>query len=367
MQPKPAMSDGERIVPLEGIRGIMAWWVVLGHVAHTVGLDIPVIAQNALAVDVFIILSGFVITSLIVTKQEAYLPYITRRALRIFPAYLVVLALSALLLPLYAQAMLEIPFQTGRNVGRLEQARAALENLPEHLATHMVLLQGLVPNGVLRDSAYTIVGQAWSISLEWQFYLVAPLVIAAISSKRFWPFLTLACIALLLLRPGMSPAFLGAGVFSFGIGISSYYIYSRAGAVRAFAAAVAVFCAVGTLLLNGKSQAGPITIWIMGLAIIIKRGDWVIASKGYSFLSLPLLRYLGDRSYSVYLVHMIPLYLTVWYLNNTGIERDLYPSLLVLGTVFGTALLSELSYRHIERPFIRLGRRIVRKPDALVT
>lgn len=35
------------------------------------------------------------------------------------------------IVPLYAQAMLEIPFETARNGGRLEQARAALENLPE--------------------------------------------------------------------------------------------------------------------------------------------------------------------------------------------------------------------------------------------
>lgn len=54
MQSKPVISNGERIAPLEGIRGIMAWWVVVGHVAHTVGLEIPLISNNALAVDVFI-------------------------------------------------------------------------------------------------------------------------------------------------------------------------------------------------------------------------------------------------------------------------------------------------------------------------
>ncbi|MDO9607223.1 MAG: hypothetical protein Q7J26_01760 [Brevundimonas sp.] len=60
--PLTAAPSDERIAPLEGVRGLMAWWVVLGHYAHTVGLTNPILENNALAVDVFVILSGFVIT-----------------------------------------------------------------------------------------------------------------------------------------------------------------------------------------------------------------------------------------------------------------------------------------------------------------
>lgn len=67
-----------KIGALEGLRGVMAWWVVLGHVSLTLGWKLPLIDRNTLAVDVFIFLSGFVITSLVDRKHEAYRPYIIR-------------------------------------------------------------------------------------------------------------------------------------------------------------------------------------------------------------------------------------------------------------------------------------------------
>ena len=48
-----------------------------------------------LAVMIFVILSGFVITHLVVEKHEPYGPYLGRRALRIFPIYLFALLLAS--------------------------------------------------------------------------------------------------------------------------------------------------------------------------------------------------------------------------------------------------------------------------------
>ena len=45
------------------------------------------------------------------------------------------------------------------------------------LDAHIFLLQGLIPNNVLSESEYMFLGPAWSLSLEWQFYLVAPLLL----------------------------------------------------------------------------------------------------------------------------------------------------------------------------------------------
>lgn len=72
----------------------MALWVVMGHVALT--FNIPdleanplwkILGENGRAVNVFIILSGFVIFHLLNTKKERYERYIARRFLRLFPAY----------------------------------------------------------------------------------------------------------------------------------------------------------------------------------------------------------------------------------------------------------------------------------------
>ena len=54
--PTPEKS---KIKALEGLRGVMAWWVVIGHVSLTAGWQLPLIDRNTLPVDVFILLSGF--------------------------------------------------------------------------------------------------------------------------------------------------------------------------------------------------------------------------------------------------------------------------------------------------------------------
>lgn len=49
-------AEWAKIGALEGLRGVMAWWVVLGHVSLTLGWKLPLIDRNTLAVDVFIFL-----------------------------------------------------------------------------------------------------------------------------------------------------------------------------------------------------------------------------------------------------------------------------------------------------------------------
>ncbi|MGK7034473.1 acyltransferase family protein [Klebsiella pneumoniae] len=72
---------------LEGLRGIMALWVVFGHSLASLpafSTRIPPTALNSYAVDVFIILSGFVIFFMLDNKKQVYSDYITQRFLEFF-------------------------------------------------------------------------------------------------------------------------------------------------------------------------------------------------------------------------------------------------------------------------------------------
>ncbi len=96
---------------IETLRAYMAWWVVLGHAIILTGLNIyipqrltRVLMAGDIAVDVFIIVSGFVITNLMLAKKEAYLPYIVRRAFRIYPIYLLCLVIGILTTRFYVAA-----------------------------------------------------------------------------------------------------------------------------------------------------------------------------------------------------------------------------------------------------------------------
>src|SRR6186713_2887882 len=158
MQPTP---DHLKIHSLHGLRGLMAWWVVLGHSFVAVGWHVPLIERNTLAVDVFIMLSGFVISMLIERKAEPYGVYIVRRAFRLFPLYLVALAISAALLPVQLLAWQSLVANRS-NLYRIELVQQALADLPLHLGINLPLAQGLAPKIVGSDIPYAIIGQAWS-------------------------------------------------------------------------------------------------------------------------------------------------------------------------------------------------------------
>ena len=93
----------KRLTEIEGLRGYLAWWVVAGHIVAFSGKpELPgalgLLNQGPLAVDVFIVISGFVICFLLDSQWERYGIFILRRALRLLPLFLVACIAGALLL-----------------------------------------------------------------------------------------------------------------------------------------------------------------------------------------------------------------------------------------------------------------------------
>jgi peptidoglycan/LPS O-acetylase OafA/YrhL len=157
-------------------------------------------------------------------KREEFDDYVTRRAFRLFPLYLIVLAVSALLLPVQLGAWHALA-PSPVNLGRTQLVQSATDALWAHLAVHATLLQGLPPVALAHQVPFTLVGQAWSISLEWQFYIVAPLLIAAMTSRNLLKLagVAAAVLALAFVARWFSDAFLGARILHFVIGIASYF------------------------------------------------------------------------------------------------------------------------------------------------
>src|SRR5438270_6252769 len=92
--PGAAPAAVERFAPIEGLRAWLAWGVFFGHIALFAGLSrigIPSGAADLASdcVQIFIIVSGFVITHLLLAQQEGYPSYIARRFFRLFPAFVV--------------------------------------------------------------------------------------------------------------------------------------------------------------------------------------------------------------------------------------------------------------------------------------
>jgi len=333
----------------------MSWWVVAGHIATSLAFSN---FHNDLPVDVFIILSGFVIFRLIDLKREAYIPFITRRAFRLFPAYLLALAISVLLLPVSQQVFANLPFQGPANATRVQLAMEAQRHFWPHFFVHLSLLQGLVPGWLLKSSPLTLVGQAWSVSLEWQFYLVAPLAFYAIQHRRLWLPLAIAIVVLTLTTRYVTTAYLGAKVLMFGVGLGSYLYVRAVETGKPLLPALGCWGAFAALSIakGGLIEIVPLGLWAIVLFATLSPPRTLLRRVN-DILDAPILLRLGAISYSTYLIHMVALVSTGWVLNHFGLPRTAYAILLAALTVALTYFLSEAMFRWVETPMNKFGQR----------
>jgi peptidoglycan/LPS O-acetylase OafA/YrhL len=243
----------------------------------------------------------------------------------------------------------------------------------EQALYHITLLQGLPPPSYMPHSATTILGPAWSLTVEWQFYLVAPFLVWMARTQTRALILVLAAALMLF---GMNRGWQGDAVsitalpnflYLFVIGIFSRialpYIPKHAG--FGWAAAVALV-AIGT-------QAGiapSIAIWLAFVVLIARAPDRATPEARRGLLDRafkkafesPLATYLGDRSYSVYILHS-PILVFVGYViyprhDFTRTEAWLAMAVVVVPTIL---IASDLMYRFVERPMIRAGARLANR------
>jgi peptidoglycan/LPS O-acetylase OafA/YrhL len=334
----------------------MAWWVIFGHIARSFGWNLPLIDTPTLAVDVFILLSGFVIAMLIARKAEPYPAYIVRRAFRLFPLYLPVLMISTALLPIQL-AVWQTVSPSADNSFRIKAVRDAMANLPWHLGTHIPLLQGLVPNRFAGTLPFSILGQAWSISLEWQFYLVAPFLIRAVLGRKWFKAAAIVLAFALMSRffPG---AFLGAKIYLFGAGIATYAALQPE--LRREALIAAAVCAVAAIARQGPMQLIPLGLWA-GVVASSMSPVQSLRHLPARVLGSRVLFHMGQISYSIYLLHMVPFFLSLYLCSIAGSGPLATQVIVVLATTVVTYLGALACYHAVEKQGIRLGSRLAGK------
>ncbi|HEY9068052.1 MAG TPA: acyltransferase, partial [Burkholderiaceae bacterium] len=153
-----------QIAGLNGVRALAVIGVVWHH-GYRGPLPWPILHNGFLGVDVFFVLSGFLITTLLLDEQMAtgrisLVNFYARRALRIFPLYYAVLALLAAYF-LFAPGSTNAP--------------AFIAELPYHASytSNWVVLASLM-------------GITWSLSTEEQFYLAWPPLLARLGHGALW-------------------------------------------------------------------------------------------------------------------------------------------------------------------------------------
>ena len=268
-----------------------------------------------------------------------------------------ILAVSAALLPMQIEAWAGAP-TTAQNANRLKLAIDGWDHLASHMLVHIPLLQGVVPRGLGPQAAYTIVGQAWSISLEWQFYVVAPLMMWAFASRRRWPFVLAGAAVLLIISGHFTGAFLGAKIIHFMIGMVTYQVLKRSD-VSSWAALMAALV-LAAIWKGGLIQVVPLGIW----GAIIWSSAQPAHSNGHrlaGWIGGPAMFQMGEISYSIYLVHMLPLSVSIYAFRLQGFASISSQITVLIVTLVATYLISLFTFKYVEQPFIALGARFTSK------
>jgi len=349
---------------IEGARGYMSLWVYISHVvtfatlALTKGIGLGnILADGNHAVVVFILMSGFVIERLL-RRDEPYSNYILRRAFRLFPCYLVALLISLMMLDFSKEVLENIPWYNVKNISRIHLIDEVDKNYWIHVVSHIFLLHGLIPDSII-PATYTIMGQSWSLTLEWQFYLVAPFLIGLIKStvSKQKTFIILLLTLILFISASFfmrQDSFLPNYIAVFAAGyLTSILVetFTKENKFLYFYLFILIGIALNT---GGVLAAVPFAVWaviIFSEVNSVKALDFIFSSKVALFF--------GRISYSFYCFHIIVIifcsYILISVIKIT--DQNMYAVSLIVSSFILTTIASYLSYRYLEMPAMHYAKK----------
>ena len=339
------MATGVRIPSLDGLRAISIMLVLLGHLAGTRGfgeVDLGIGDFAHMGVQVFFVISGFLITRLLLAEQQrkgsvSLRRFYARRCLRLFPACYAYIAVVSVL------ALVGFVSLTARD--------------QLHSITYTV--------NFLPHAAWEI-GHLWSLSVEEQFYLLWPFAFVMLAPRRAgWaaagvvvlgPLARIANRFLLTGSPYQNLNMFPMVADSLAVGclltLGRGWLESQGWYARLLRPLPSLITVVVMLAIN---RFGGYTIGaVFGMAIInfciallihrsvVHPGDWAGRILNWS----PLV-FVGTLSYSLYVWQQL-------FLNRDGARwMNAFPQNLALAIATGLA-----SYFLLEMPLLRLRERL---------
>ena len=356
----------KRLECLDGLRGALAVYVLLGHMAPFAVLPGEIqalVSHGNAAVEVFFILSGLVITQSLYRAGGRAGPFLTARAARIFPVFLPVFALAVLIQALSCGFDC-MPWVGPDNAARAICATGWPDNWPIQIVAHLTMTHGLFPNAVLPDIWLAFLGSAWSLSTEWQFYVF--LLIGFAGPDRLRNQLMMLAVAGLAWHwwapEGwqFSRAFLPNKAHFFALGVTSLaLVQRRRGALTAYCATLAITLAICATRGSFGKMLPPL-VWALCLAAQI-HPHYIGLRQLSRLLCGRTMQYLGAISYCVYLVNE-----PIHKLIANGLSRladghgVIFTAIWIPSAILLPILAAAWLHSRIEQPAIRWGRSVTR-------
>ena len=313
---------------LDGLRGVAILVVLTSHLG-SYGLSLPVHTLGSAGVEMFFALSGFLITSLLIEEYAErgrvdLRRFYWRRVRRLAPALLSMIVVVMIVLG----------------------ASGHWDWLAVGALTYSANWMEVTGYGLGSPLMHT-----WSLAIEEQFYLAWPLAFVAAAKWRHGPLVaaTLAGTISLFLRfqYGGSRAYLGSDTQAASLLVGCVLAILAHRGLRPWRvpawitglAALYMFAWALDYPRWGHDVLAPTVVPVVTAAII-----WACCSTSGGILASRCLRYVGARSYALYLWHL-PM---IWFLSR-WVGNPVTGALVGLGVSF---VVAEASWRWIEQPFL---------------
>lgn len=373
---RPYEANRRYILPgLDGLRAIAVLLVIVYHFWPTV------LPGGMIGVDIFFVISGFLITSLLLREgalngRIALGSFWVRRARRLLPAI-------ALMILVLGPVSLIVGGDIQVNLGRQLLGAATFSS------NWISIFAG---NDYFAQTSPELFTNFWSLAVEEQFYVLWPLLIVAcglLLGRRWRHFSAIMVLGILaslgvaafLLMNGtpISRIYYGTDTHLYGLLLGALLAFARPWSLyppmgkkalyrvaqpfgliaftRVMVSWLSLFALIPYAILVPESAPGAIPWGLFGaslLALGVIQGMLPDMLAGASealrrLLNFAPLRWVGERSYGLYLWHW-PLAVVMHYV--LGADRS---PLVNVGVLVATFAIAEMSYRWIETPIRRRG------------
>lgn len=351
-------SPGRHVPALDYLRGLAILLILIFHFFDF----IPIFRIGWIGVDIFFVLSGFLITGILLdTKGKAYFyrNFILRRILRIFPLYYFVLIVSLLVIPFILPGI----FGSGYAYYTQNQTWFWL-----YCQNWLFSYTGFPKNQALIP--------LWSLAVEEQFYLFWPLIVGLFSVRRLF-FISIGIIFLSVFFRLFWGTHMGL-VFPYNyVATLSRMDALSIGAIIAILARkriewlekytwlifvvsglafLLVLVKLRVLMFSRLAEAYTFIDLLAGclLVFMLRKKPYLILRP----LHHPVFSFLGKYSYGIYIYHII-VYTIMKNTLSSKLDAVLgngKTSLTLLGIIaIGvTVFISIVSYKYLEQPFLKL-------------
>ena len=321
-----------RILQLDGLRALAILAVLIHHAFH-----VPLLWMG---VDLFFVLSGFLITGILIAhRKKSFGQYMgrfyQRRAKRIYPPYFLLLVVTTVL---FGVAWMR------------------------HAYMYIFLMNFILPLRIAQPGTIAVL---WSLAVEEQFYLLWPFAVYFMSEMRLkWlagglivlaPLLRWLCTpvlpnvwAIYTLLPFRMDC-LATGALLAILWRTYRHIVERFGQYGLVLTLLAgitlgLLTRIPGFTTHANTRATNVAIYELTLVVSTGMMLWALSGRWVGCLKLVPLRYIGQISYSMYLIHSTALVVSARYVHST--------SAIAITALAVTLGYSALSWKILEQPLI---------------